>query len=570
MGKSPAKWVKNILRGKRSSKSYPSKKAADENNAPVHPQASPTELSATSTLSNSASRNTTTKVNTELEQTISLRASYENDTPVAANQTNESCATESNSLKEAKNLGIEEAATEMQAALRGFMARQTYHSLKGIIRLQALIRGHLVRRQALATLHSVRGIVKLQAVARGRRIRRSYTGLQVRLKCPYQEVDVTETSTFSSSISLGKQSSNAFANKILASSVSALPLNIQYDPDEPNSAPNWLERWSSSHFWGSAAHQKETLRSNSKLQGNKAVKPESSASAAPRHEARKVGTTNVVKNSPHSSLNNGKSKRNNRKNLVQHVETGQDNPENELERVKRSLRKISLNNKEASGKSESVADIPKKSTRNVSVSKSEAATEELNQTTIHTSNSEILDIKEHVLTDIITDETNPSDTQPQKPEMEAELESLEPCSGENGVDVEKSYFANEEKVSREEDSLEYDQKSLRKSVPAKQEYNENSPQNARTVPSYMAATASAKAKLRGLGSPKVADEGEDQDAVIRRHSLPTSTNGKLSTMSPRIQKVSGHSNGKDRSRGDRSLTSSRDGHGKVLKPDWRR
>ncbi|KAL8172365.1 hypothetical protein V2J09_024169, partial [Rumex salicifolius] len=552
MGKSPAKWVKNILRGKKSSKSYPSK-AADEKNSPSHPQPSSKESIATSTVSNLAPQTTTTETNSEPGQLRNIIAStYENDTPVAANQTNESCATEFSSSKEAENLVLEEEA--------GSEETLTNDNLKGINMLQALIRGHLVRRQASATLHCVMGIVKLQAVARGRMIRHSYNGLQVRLKCSFKEAEVTETSTISSSSSLGRQSSNAFASKILASSVSSLPLNLQYDLDEPNSAPKWLERWSSSHFWGSAAHQKEAaVSSNSQLQGNKAAKSESSA---PRNEARKVATTRVENNLPHSSLDNGKPKRNNRKHPVQHVETVQDNPENELERVKKSLRKISLSNKEAAGKPESPVEMPKKTPRNVSVTptpdpktKSEAATEEL-----HKSNSEKLDMKEHVLTDSFTDETKPSDVQPQKPEMEAELDSpVHDLSHQNGIDAEKPSFANEENVPKEENSLDYDHKSRRRSVPAKQEYyDQNPPQNARTVPSYMAATASAKAKLRGLGSSKVSDQEGEEDAAIRRHSLPSSTNGKLSSMSPRVQKVTAYSNGKDRSRNDKSLSSSRD------------
>lgn len=52
-------------------------------------------------------------------------------------------------------------------------ARRAFRALKGIIRLQALIRGHLVRRQAVATLRCMQAIVKLQAVARGRKVRLS-------------------------------------------------------------------------------------------------------------------------------------------------------------------------------------------------------------------------------------------------------------------------------------------------------------------------------------------------------------------------------------------------------------
>lgn len=52
-------------------------------------------------------------------------------------------------------------------------ARRAFRALKGIIRLQALIRGHLVRRQAISTLRCMLGIVKFQAIVRGVRFRSS-------------------------------------------------------------------------------------------------------------------------------------------------------------------------------------------------------------------------------------------------------------------------------------------------------------------------------------------------------------------------------------------------------------
>lgn len=62
-------------------------------------------------------------------------------------------------------------------------ARRAFKALKGIIRLQALIRGHLVRRQAVSTLYCIVGIVKLQALVRGSKIRSSDTGLEVQKVC---------------------------------------------------------------------------------------------------------------------------------------------------------------------------------------------------------------------------------------------------------------------------------------------------------------------------------------------------------------------------------------------------
>ena len=62
-------------------------------------------------------------------------------------------------------------------------ARRAFRALKGIIRLQALIRGHLVRRQAVATLCCMYRIVKLQACVRGGIVRQSDVGFEIHEKC---------------------------------------------------------------------------------------------------------------------------------------------------------------------------------------------------------------------------------------------------------------------------------------------------------------------------------------------------------------------------------------------------
>ena len=62
-------------------------------------------------------------------------------------------------------------------------ARQAFQTLKGMIQLQALIRRHLVRRQAVSSLYCVKGIVKFQALARGYKVRHSDIGLAVQKIC---------------------------------------------------------------------------------------------------------------------------------------------------------------------------------------------------------------------------------------------------------------------------------------------------------------------------------------------------------------------------------------------------
>ena len=70
-----------------------------------------------------------------------------------------------------------------QATFRVHLARWAFRAFKGIIRLQTLIRGHLITKQAIFTLCCTMGIVKQQAHARGVMARHSDGGLEVQKKC---------------------------------------------------------------------------------------------------------------------------------------------------------------------------------------------------------------------------------------------------------------------------------------------------------------------------------------------------------------------------------------------------
>ncbi|KAG8387419.1 hypothetical protein BUALT_Bualt02G0019500 [Buddleja alternifolia] len=66
------------------------------------------------------------------------------------------------------------AATHIQTAFRGFLARRALCALKGLVRLQALVRGHAVRKQAATTLRCMQALVRVQARVRARRVRMAF------------------------------------------------------------------------------------------------------------------------------------------------------------------------------------------------------------------------------------------------------------------------------------------------------------------------------------------------------------------------------------------------------------
>ncbi|XAR70105.1 hypothetical protein NMG60_11026860 [Bertholletia excelsa] len=68
------------------------------------------------------------------------------------------------------------AAIIIQTAFRGYLARRALRALKGIVKLQALVRGQNVRKQATMTLKCMQALLRVQARVRDQRARLSQEG----------------------------------------------------------------------------------------------------------------------------------------------------------------------------------------------------------------------------------------------------------------------------------------------------------------------------------------------------------------------------------------------------------
>ncbi|XP_021284375.1 protein IQ-DOMAIN 32 isoform X2 [Herrania umbratica] len=147
----------------------------------------------------------------------------------------------------------------IQTAIRGFLAWKELGKLKNLVKLQAAVRGHLVRRHAVGTLRCVQAIVKMQVLVRARRARISQVGSHAEKKLDgkhhkdNQSLGSTATKQNATYASVEKLLSNRFARQLMDSTPKTKPIHIKCDSSKPNSAWSWLERWMSVSSSGKSA-----------------------------------------------------------------------------------------------------------------------------------------------------------------------------------------------------------------------------------------------------------------------------------------------------------------------------
>ncbi|KAF7838431.1 protein IQ-DOMAIN 31 isoform X1 [Senna tora] len=597
MGKSPGKWIKTVLFGKKSSKSNISKgseKLSKQKETYVASKALETAALSLDPTPNTLAGN---GVHLELEnkepeenllplnQETDIVGSDHQDAPLVPEKIErEEVATEDAPPDPEKTMQ-EEAAMKVQAALRGFMARRAFKALKGIIRLQALFRGHLVRRQAVATLCCMYGIVKLQALVCGRRVRQSDFRFDMHEKRnlvkPLDGKLVYPDGT-SATKKIANLSANNFIRKLLASSTTIIVLRLEYVHGDPNSVPSWLERWSASCFWKPVPQPKKVLETKSqRKQGSTSSIGEAPMSKSKRSN-RRIPSANLDSVSVQANPELEKPKRNVRKVLSHPTDPVQENPQSEFEKVKRNLRKVHNPIVENAIQSEVESETLKQQSEKASVTSGHSVSLE----GVKSSNEKIKeeatlttsDVPDLEVTPIIS-VSNEASEMPRNCQVPFNSEPLREntsrdrsISGEEPISEPKDLlksFCNDENLpltnghlSLQEDSAgnENQKPTQKSSFPGKQEIVEDGIglRNSPKLPSYMAATESAKAKLRAQGSPRLAQDGGERSNNSRRHSLPSSTNSKISSHSPRMQKP-GQAGGKGGHKSDKT-TSSRDGN----------
>ncbi|XP_024021361.1 protein IQ-DOMAIN 31 [Morus notabilis] len=537
MGKTPGKWFKNLLLGKKSSKSNLSK------GREVLKPSNKGEQLVSSKLSNVTSEAPIisppivgTITGNEIDSDNEVVSKLQSEEVVLSNVKEGGSTTQAAavSAEDPERIRLEQAATKAQAAFRGYVARREFQTLKCIIMLQSHVRGHLVRRQAVSTLCCVKGIVKFQAIVRARK-----------------------DSKVSAATKFRRLSKKIFVFKLLASLPTAIPLRLQYGSGEPNSASLWLERWSRSHFWEPLSEPKKNPDSKSRRSGEDKSKK----------SVRRMSGANAENGSACSTLDSEKGKRNSKKVSSQPVNSAHERSPIEIEKIKRSSRKTPDPTKEVSDRSEVDIGKPKHRMRKPLGAAAPAISEQgANDSAEKSKDIPVASPKQ---SDIEKDmELDNADNSVGKLDCQSPLD-LQPM--ENIGKTEDIQELNQQLGSKDDSVLNDNPKTSqrRASLPAKFEPQENGSQNTPKLPSYMAPTESAKAKLRGQGSPRFSRDAVEKNVLLRRHSLSSSTNSMLSSLSPRAHKLV-QATGRGAIRGDRSLSSSRDGGDKLIQAEWRR